>query len=268
MQDGNIPVASDTSPESFELPSLDAPQVDPQQTPGSTEGSQPLQVEVDPKYAGMPEAEGIARTIQSKYDKLNVDYLQAQKDVQTNSVYKEILTDLYESDDALYALLSERKPELISNRDVKTEVTTRLVAKFGEGFEPELSRDEAERKDPGGKDWLYYQELDKIRAEVTGAGSYAKHKTLKEYREATKAERDAEDAKVELEVTQTKEKLKMSDGEVDWTRKWAASLNFENLTQMARFIRKFKNAPTMGNIPGSQTVAMSKTRQEFLDSLK
>ena len=271
MENGNIPVPESTSPESFDvdLSALDVQQVDSTETPGSTEGNQPLQVEVDPKYAGLPEAEAIARTIQSKYDKLNIDFLQAQKEVQVNSGYKEVLSDLYDNDDALYAFLNERKPELIKTRDIKNEITKHITEKFGEGYEPELSREEAERKDPGGKDWLYYQELDTIKKKVLGTESYSKHQSLKEFREARAAEMEKENTSIEAEIVEAKDKYKMTDGEVEWTRKWSASIKFADLVRMSRFLRKFQNAPAMGNIPGdSSNTAMSKTRKEFLDSLK
>lgn len=270
MENGNIPVASATSPESFDvdLSKLDALQVEPEQTPGSTEGSQPLQVEVEPKYKGLPGAEGIARTIQNKYDKLNMDYLKVMKENQQYGVYKEVLTDLYENEDALYAFLTERKPELVSNRDIKTEVTKRLTDKGYGGYEPQLSRDEAERKDPGGKDWLYYREIDKITNEVLGAGSYAKHKSLKEFREARIAEVRTQEANIEAEIADAKERLKMSDAEVDWNRKFIADLKFADIAKITRFIRKFHNAPTMGNIPGGPIVGMSKERKDFLDGIK
>jgi len=270
MLEGNIPEVPATSPESFDvdLSALDAPQVEASPTPGSTEGNQPLQVEVDPKYAGLPGAEGIARTIQSKYDKLNMDYLKAQKELQTNSVYKEVLSDLYENEDALYAFLNERKPELVANRDIKTEVTKRLTAKGYEGYEPQLNRDEAERKDPGGKDWLYYREMDNITKEVLGAGAYSKHKTLKEFRDARLNEVKVDNAKIEAEIAETKNLLKMSDAEVDWNRNWVTNLKFQDIVKISRYLRTFKNSPTMGNIPGGPSVGMSKERKEFLDSLK
>jgi len=271
MEASNIKPTDGISQESFELnlDGLEVQQVAPKETPGDiSPGGQTSQVGVDPKYAGLPEAEAIARTIQSKYDKLNVDYIQAMKDVQTGTTYKEILNDLYESDDALYAFLNERKPDLISNRDVKSEVTKRLTDKFGEKFEPELSRDEAERKDPGGKDWLYYQELDKIRSDVTNSDSYSKHMTLKEFRESRKSEIETENATIESEIVAAQEKLKMSDTEVEWNRKWAADLKFSEIVQISRFLRKFQNAPTMGNIPGSEQAGQSKSRTEFVDSLK
>lgn len=271
MGNGNIQPNDGISPESFELnlDNLEGQQVDQSQTLGSTETEdKPSQVEVDPRYSGLPEAEAIARTIQSKYDKLNMDYQNAVKEVQVNSTYKELLSDLYDNDDALYAFLSERKPELISSRDVKSEVTKRITEKFGEGFEPELSRDEAERKDPGGKDWLYYQELDKIKADITGSSSYAKHKSFKEFREARKAEMETENATIEAEIVEAKEKLKMSDSEIEWNRNWAANLKFAEIVRISRFLRKFQNAPTMGNIPGGKVVSQSKNRQQFVESLK
>ena len=271
MQDGNIAVPENISPESFEvdLNALDAPQVGSEESPGSTEGVQPLQVEVDTKYAGLPGAEGIARTIQGKYDLLNIDFIQAQKDLQEGSVYKEIMTDLYESDDAFYAFLQERKPELINTRDIKGEITKHITEKFGEGFQPELSRDEAEQKDPGGKDWLYYQELDSIKQKATGTNSYSKHQSLKEFRETRAAEMKKENALIEAEIVDAKTKYKMSDGEVEWNRNWAASLKYADIVRISRFLRKFQNAPAMANIPGDSTnTGMSKERKEFRDSMR
>ena len=268
---GSIPVGTGASPESFELPnleSLNVPPVNPNQTPGSAEGGQPLQVEIDPRFKDLPEKDALIRTFQSKYDILNADFIKTQKEFQTVAIYKDILADLYDSDDALYAFLNERKPELISSRDIKTEVTKRLTAKGYEGYEPQLSRDEAERKDPGGKDWQFYKELDKITAEVTGAGSYAKHKNLKEFRDLRKAEIDSNNAVYEQEIAETKEKLKMSDAEVEWTRKWTEKAKFSELVSILRFIRTFKNAPVMSNIPGSQGPVLSQDRQQFLKSLQ
>jgi hypothetical protein len=238
---------------------------------GGTNENQPLQVEVDPKYKGLPEAEAIARTIQSRYDKLNVDFIQAQKDLQAASVYKGLLSDLYQNEDALYAFLAERKPDLIGNRDIKSEMTKKLAAKFGEGFKPTLSREDAEKDDVGGKDWLYYQEVDNLKTELLkGNGQYAKYKNLQEFKATLEAEAKAEDERIEQEISQVKTELKMSDAEVEWTRDWAGKLSFKNLTEIARFLRRFKNTPSMGSIPGSANVgpAVSKTRQEFVNSLK
>lgn len=273
MENSNIPGGDGISPGSFDidLSKLTAAQVDPSKPEGSTEpDGQPIQVEIDPRYKGLPEAEAIARTVQSKYDKLNVDFINTQKELQSVGIYKDILADLYESDDAFMAFLTERKPELIQSRDIKTELTKALASKFGEGFKPELSRDEAERNDPGGKDWLYYRELDRVTNELlNGNGkSYSKHQSLKDFRAARKAEIDAENAKIEEEIQQTKEQLKMSDAEVEWNRKWSAVLKFKDLVEISRFLRKFQNTPAMGKMPGSSGEAMSRTRQDFLNSLK
>lgn len=272
MGTSNIQAGDGISQGSFDidLSKLNAPQVDPNQTPGSAEPEvNPIQVEIDPRYKGLPEADAIARTIQSKYDKLNMDFINAQKELQASSVYKEILADLYEKEDALYAFLNERKPELINSRDIKTELKKALTTKFGEGFKPTRSRDEAEREDPGGTDWLYYKELDKLTAELTsGSGSYAKHKSLKEFRDTIKAQREAEDREIEQEISQAKQKYQMPDAEVDWTRKWSATLKFADLVEIARFLRRFQNSPAMASIPGSNGVAVSQSRKEFLETLK
>lgn len=273
MQDGNIGQVGNISQGSFEidLSGLNADQVGGQQNQGSIEGSQdqPIRIEIDPKYQGLPEAEAIARTIQSKYDKLNMDYLSEVKRSQENLTYKEILNDLYTDEDALLAFISERKPELIQTRNVDAEIKKRIVSEFGEGFEPKLSRDEAERKDPGGVDFRYYKKLDSLWNELSQNGSgYSKYKTLKEFRESQANSLKAKEAEVEAEIQEAITKFNMQEPEVDWTRKWAANLKFSEIVTIARFLRKFKNAPSMSNIPGGETVTMSSTRADFLKSLK
>lgn len=273
MQDGNIAGTGNISQDSFEidLSVLNADQVGGQANAGSIEGKsdQPLSIEIDQKYQGLPEAEAIARTIQSKYDKLNMDYLAEVKRSQENLTYKEILNDLYTDEDALLAFISERKPELIQSRSVDAEIKKRIVAEFGEGYEPKLSRDEAERKDPGGVDFRYYKKLDSLWNELSQNGSgYSKHKTLKEFRESQIQSLKAKEAEVEAEIQEAITKFGMQKPEVEWTQKWAANLKFSEIVSIARFIRKFKNAPSMGNIPGGESVTMSNNRAEFLNRLK
>ena len=273
MQDGNIASAGNISQDSLEidLSALSVEQVAGQQNAGSTQENQgqPISIEIDPKYSGLPQAEAIARTIQSKYDKLNVDFQREVKLSQENSVYKEIINDLYTNEDALLALLTEVKPDLISQKDINAEIKKRIVTEFGEGFEPALSRDEAERKDPGGKDFRYYKKLDSLWNELSQTGSnYPKHKSLKEFRQAQIEHLKAEELKVEAEIQEAITKHNMQEPEVDWMRKWLGNLTFSEGVTIARFLRKFKNAPSMGNIPGSQSVVMSNSRAEFLKSIK
>ena len=273
MQDGNIASAGNISQDSLEidLSALSVEQVAGQQNAGSTQENQgqPISIEIDPKYSGLPQAEAIARTIQSKYDKLNVDFQREVKLSQENSVYKEIINDLYTNEDALLALLTEVKPDLISQKDINAEIKKRIVTEFGEGFEPTLSRDEAERKDPGGKDFRYYKKLDSLWNELSQTGSnYPKHKSLKEFRQAQVEHLKAEELKVEAEIQEAITKHNMQEPEVDWMRKWLGNLTFSEGVTIARFLRKFKNTPSMGNIPGSQSVVMSNSRAEFLKSIK
>ena len=273
MQDGNIGGSGNISQDSFELDlnSLEAGQVGGQTNQGSTEKplEQPISIEIDPKYQGLPEAEAIARTIQSKYDRLNMDFQAEVKRSQENSVYKDIINDLYTKEEALLALLSEVKPELVGNRDVNAEIKKRIVAEFGEGYEPKMSRDEAERKDPGGVDFRYYKKVDILWDELSKSGnSYSKHKSLQEFRKAQIEQMKADELTVEAEIQEAINKFQMSEAEVEWNRKWASSLKFPEIVQITRFLRKFKNSPSMANIPGGQSVTMSKARQELLNSIK
>lgn len=273
MQDGNIGHTENISQDSFEidLSGLNDEQVGGQQAAGSTEENpdQSIRIEIDPKYKGLPEAEAIARTIQSRYDKLNVDFQNEVKRSQENLAYKEILNDLYTDEEAFNAFLAERKPELVQQKNVDAEIKKRIVEEFGQGFEPRLSRDEAERKDPGGVDFRYYKKLDSLWNELSQNGSnYPKFKTLKDFRESQIAAMKAREAEVEAEIQEAITKFNMQEPEVEWNRKWAANLKFSEIVTITRFLRKFKNAPSMGNIPGGESVTMSNSRAEFLKSLK
>ena len=271
MQDGNIGGTNGTSQESFEvdLSALEGSQVVPEGQTGSDPNAvQSTNIEVDPEFVGLPQAEGIARTMQRKHDKLYTEHQKIVKESEQNAIFKEIMDDLYQSDDALYALLSERKPELVQQRDVGELVRTKLIEEFGEGYEPEMSREEAERKGVGSKDWRFYRRQDSLWQELSKEQSYGKFKNLKEYRESVVNKRKEEDGKIEMEIAEAKQKLQASDAEVDYARKWAADTSFENILRTLRIIRKMQKTPVIGNVPGTTVAQVSPSRANFIKSLK
>jgi hypothetical protein len=269
MQDGNIGNAGGISQDGLEINLEQLSQVDSPVEPGSDPNNSQLNnVEVDPDFQGLPAAEAIARTMQRKHDKLFTEHQKIVQEYEKSAIFKEILNDLYESDDAFNAFISERKPELLQQRDIGESVKKRLAEKFGEGYEPEMTREEAERKGVGSKDWQFYRMQDTLWQELSKENSYGKFKTLKEYRESLVNKRKEEDGNIQLEIDEAKRKLQASDAEVDYARKWASNLKFQDILVVTRILRKLQKAPVIGNVPGSQPNQISPSRKDFLDSIR
>lgn len=229
-----------------------------------------ITVEIDDRFKHLPEAEAVARSIQSRYDKLYNDYQPLVAQMEEYKPLIEILDDLLDNDDAFYAFVNERKPELIQQKDIGVELKKQLTKEFGEGFKPSLTREQADIEDPGGKDWRYYRKLDDLYSELKQGSAYTKTASLKAYRQKKEALAKAEEERFQQQVEKAKVDLKMTDEEVERVSKWGQSLDFAKLTKLLRFVSKFpttKAAAQISKSTGSGTPS-STARQQFLDSIK
>lgn len=229
-----------------------------------------ITVEIDDRFKHLPEAEAVARSIQSRYDKLYKDYQPLVAQMEEYKPLIEILDDLLDNDDAFYAFVNERKPELIQQKDIGVELKKQLTKEFGEGFKPSLTREQADIEDPGGKDWRYYRKLDDLYSELKQGSAYTKTASLKAYRQKKEALAKAEEERFQQQVEKAKVDLKMTDEEVERVSKWGQSLDFAKLTKLLRFVSKFpttKAAAQISKSTGSGTPS-STARQQFLDSIK
>lgn len=229
-----------------------------------------ITVEIDDRFKHLPEAEAVARSIQSRYDKLYKDYQPLVAQMEEYKPLIEILDDLLDNDEAFYAFVNERKPELIQQKDIGVELKKQLTKEFGEGFKPSLTREQADIEDPGGKDWRYYRKLDDLYSELKQGSAYTKTASLKAYRQKKEALAKAEEERFQQQVEKAKVDLKMTDEEVERVSKWGQSLDFAKLTKLLRFVSKFpttKAAAQISKSTGSGTPS-STARQQFLDSIK
>lgn len=229
-----------------------------------------ITVEIDDRFKHLPEAEAVARSIQSRYDKLYNDYQPLVAQMEEYKPLIEILDDLLDDDDAFYAFVNERKPELIQQKDIGVELKKQLTKEFGEGFKPSLTREQADIEDPGGKDWRYYRKLDDLYSELKQGSAYTKTASLKAYRQKKEALAKAEEERFQQQVEKAKVDLKMTDEEVERVSKWGQSLDFAKLTKLLRFVSKFPTTKAAAQISKStgSGAPSSTARQQFLDSIK
>lgn len=241
--------------------------------PGA-EGSsdnQARQIDIDERFKDLPEAEALARTMQSRYDTLYPKYQEAIQRLNELEPLTEIIDDLMNDDEALYAFLNERKPELIQSKDIGSEIKKILSEEFGSDYRPSLTREQADIEDPGGKDWQYYRRLDELYNELKNGGSrYNKIASLKAYRQKKEAMRQNAEQELKKQMDIAKQQLKMDDTEVKKVTDWAGNLKFQDLVKIYRFLIKFptnKTASQVSQVKGTG-VPTSTLRQKFIASLK
>lgn len=268
---GQSSVPGSTSPGVPDLDALLSENGDPvAQSSSEPKDSGDIQVEIEDRYKDLPEAEAIARTMQSRYDRIYSDHQKLVLRLEEIAPVLDVMDDLMTDDEALYAFLRERKPELLQKKADGNEIKSKLVQEFGEGYKPALTREQADIEDPGGKDWRYYRRLDELYNETKQNTAYGKAETLKQYRARKEAERIETDKKVQNQIEAAKVNLKMTDDEVGRISNWATGLTFEQITKIYRILTKFptnRKMANVSNITGSPS-PISTARTQFLDTLR
>ena len=167
----------------------------------------------------------------------------------------------------LYAFIREVKPDLVKPLDLGTQLKEQLQKEFGEDFKPSLTRDEAERDDPFGKDARYYMKVDSLKQKLLNEGGQ-ENLTIKEYLAKKRKAVETENAKYEMEREEVKQQFKMNDVEVKAVSDWALKLKFADLVKVHRFLRKIPSGinPNLNSAPGSAPGTQSE-RDKFLKSL-
>lgn len=251
------------------LDALDAIQVgdNPNNSDTSNQGGQgddPFAgVEIDERYKEFDPKEALARTLKSKFDKKSNDFDKLMGDFNKVSERANLLNQLFTDEGLFYALVNQVKPDLVKNVDYGIQIKEELKKEFGEGYKPSLTRQEAERDDPGGKDWKYYKRLDDLSNKFGNSSGHSKN--LKEYLDSRRAEEELEEQKMQQSLSTLKTELKMSDEEAKAIISWGEALQLKDLVKIHRFLRRFSSAPGITNIPGD-TVTKSK-KDEYLESI-
>jgi hypothetical protein len=224
--------------------------------------------EIDPRFKDLDKSEGLIRTYQSKYDSITAEHTKLLNEHEKARKAVEFLNTLPEDENLLYAFINEVKPGLIKPKDVSVALKEALSKEFGEGFKPELSREEADREDPGGTDWRYYRKLDELYQDISKGKSGTNVNSIKEILAEREAQRKLQDAEYQSEIETAKTKFKMSDEEVKNTVEFGSKLKFADLVRITRLLQKIPNAKigSVENLSGSVT-SQSTNRQNFLKNI-
>ncbi len=219
-------------------------------------------LEIDDRFKHLPVDEGVLRTYQSKYDTLDAAHNKLVKDTDIYQQDSELLRAMAEDKGLLRAYVNQVNPDLLSGLDSGSSIKEQLKTEFGDEYTPTLSRDEAERTDPGGTDWKYYNRLDTLAKEMSGNSEHTF--TIKEYLAKIEANNKIEDGKFEVAINQTKLELKMNDNEVKAVSDWGNNLKFKDLVRIHRLLRAFPTRnPDITKVPGNEALSTS-ARQSFI----
>jgi len=265
----NIVSAENTSQQSFDIDmsvlsaeQVEAPANGSQDSNVHTNIDELAQLEIDERFKELPREQAIIRTLQSQKDKTRADYDKLSKQFEEKDRIAGLVDQMVDDEGLLLAFVRQLKPDLVKPLDLGTQLKEQLQKEFGEDFKPTLTRDEAERDDPFGKDARYYMKVDALKAKLLQDGGQ-ENLTIKEYLAKKKQLQETENAKYEMEREQIKQQYKMSDLEVKAVSDWALKLKFKDLVEVHRFIRKFPGNPNVNSAPGSAP-GIKSDREKFL----
>src|SRR5690554_1543580 len=217
MEDG---ITNDAG--SFESPEVDLSILEQSGVPSASGGaaqgteSPSAKIQIDPRYSNLPQLEAQLRSIQSHYDKMYSEHEKLIAQMAERDSLVEILNDIVENDDAFYALVNQKKPELLKNsyNSVIANAKAELAKEFGEDYRPSLSKEEAEWEDPDGKDAKYWRRREELLKKANPAQQYSKFSSLKEYIDKLREQRKSEAGSYQKEIADAKAKFNMTDGEI------------------------------------------------------
>jgi hypothetical protein len=256
----NIVSAENVSQQSYEVdmsvlnePQIQAPVNGSQGSNVHTQNEEPNnQFQIDDRFKELPLEEARFRTIQSQRDSLSATHNKLIKEFEEKNKIAGLMDQMIEDEGLLYAFIREVKPDLVKPLDLGTQLKEQLQKEFGADFKPELTRDQAEREDPFGKDAKYYMRVDALKQKLLNDGGQ-ENLTIKEYLAKKRQVQQTENAKYEMEREQIKQQYKMEDAEVKAVSDWALKLGFKELVEVHRFLRKIpgKINPNLNNVPGT-----------------
>ncbi len=239
---------------------------EPEQSEFAEGNEQQQDIEIDERFKELDPQEARYRTIQSKHDKLLADYNKLNAEYTVLQDKASMYDELVQNPDLLVAFVNEINPNLIQKSDSSLFIKDRIKEEFGEGYKPTLSRDEAEREDPGGKDWRYYKRLDQLYIEQNS--KINKATSVKEYKEQLEKQKKEEEAKNQMELANLKKQFNMADEEVKSMLQFYNQLTPTQAVKLFRFVqRQPKTKSNLNIISGSPNNGMSPQYQQFMNDL-
>ena len=201
-----------------------------------TKGNPSDKVQVDNKFAHLPEQEAHLKSLKSQYDKLYVEHmvLNGKYEDQANvTMFFELMN---EDRDLRLAYLNSKDPDLIPKGDTKSLVMAKIKENpRWKDFEPN-----PEDRDLVGSDtWLYYRDMSKIYDDVDVSGTnpekIAKVDEVLNQLNAKK-KKTAED--VQKQLIAIKKTHGYSDAYMNAGLKWANHLGLPQIFKMYAFALK------------------------------
>ena len=212
----------------------------------------------DPNH--LPEYELKYRKLQSEYDKLFHRNEQVVREYEEALKAKEFVNDLLEDEEVFEAFVYERKPELISHKDLTEAMQEKLEKEFGD-YKPES------REDTSPKAYLYFKRLDEMYEEMKNKKSVPK--TLSELKKQREKEKELNKRKIQEEISKAKKVMNWEDSQLENFQKWANSLKVTDLMKMYNFALKTNRLSPRSSVASSQGSYVGKSaRDNFLHSLK
>jgi hypothetical protein len=208
----------------------------------------------------LPEYELKYRKLQSEYDKLFHRNEQVVREYEEALKAKEFVNDLLEDEEVFEAFVYERKPELISHKDLTEAMQEKLEKEFGD-YKPES------REDTSPKAYLYFKRLDEMYEEMKNKKSVPK--TLSELKKQREKEKELNKRKIQEEISKAKKVMNWDDSQLENFQKWANSLKVTDLMKMYNFALKTNRLSPRSSVASSQGSYIGKSaRDNFLRSLK
>lgn len=236
----------------------------PSPEPSSTPEPTLLDDNFDLNRDNLPPEEAKERSFQSRFDKLQVEHQKIKEQFETSQKYVAFVEELMEDDELLDAFLYERKPELVSKKDIDSMIADRLKAEFGD-YVP----DPSEPRTPGiSKAWRYEKFAEQVYNELRTKNS-DKNLTVKELRARRAEMKKAQEMEFANQLNRIKKEQNWTDQEVRNFYDFTQKLDLNSYVKIYKFATKNARqispsiAMTNGQAPSGQS-----PRERFLNDFK
>ena len=198
-------------------------------------------------------AQELAAFFQSKYDKANAELSRVKPEYEKYKSVADFVNQVYEDPVVKQAFLSEVAPDVFKPADPYDALQEQLKKEFGEDFTP----DDDEASKPLSKTWRYYKRVDELYSDITSKRNSMVPKTLKELREARKAEQLAKAREAEEEKAEIMRELNWTESDWQDLLSWVPQLKTKHLAKWRQGMRKKSkggSAPNLVNQFGGHSV--------------
>lgn len=204
-----------------------------------------VNLQIDPKFANMPKAEGLIRTLQSRLDTLQNDYSNLSTRYEGSAKVVNFVDNLKSNKKLLKAFVNKVDSNLLMNVDVEGLVNSEMKKKYGE-YTPTADESNA----IGSKKWKYEKDYanNYTKFESNLSGNVPElDEVLEEISSGTKAQRD----KILGEIAEVKQTYGWDQATIQAGLKWGQSLGVKDIMKLYRIATRTPiAAPGPGQVSG------------------